>query len=227
MGKKSEGASVHDAPYWWFTRHLKMKHCTKKQKIGIQIWAAERGSQQKPETLGLDHPQQCSLDSLTNLHRSNALRYLLDFRHEQTLFTLIADSSIFDFFFLAVKNAGAECLETFCFFLLNSNSASVWAYILMQILQLTLFLNIFGVVQQQDVVQDSFPSPNFDPRVALHHGVPSTASILAFDNIQRLLAVGTLWVICFALLWNNAFCSCFLLYWNSPFLRIPKWNFIS
>ncbi|KAG4962220.1 hypothetical protein JHK82_038910 [Glycine max] len=46
--------------------------------------------------------------------------------------------------------------------------------------------------QQQDVVQDSFPSPNFDPRVALHHGVPSTASILAFDNIQRLLAVGTL-----------------------------------
>lgn len=147
--------------------------------------------------------------------------------HKQTLFTLIADSSIFDFFFLAVKNAGAECLETFCFFLLNSNSASVWAYILMQILQLTLFLNIFGVVQQQDVVQDSFPSPNFDPRVALHHGVPSTASILAFDNIQRLLAVGTLWVICFALLWNNAFCSCFLLYWNSPFLRIPKWNFIS
>lgn len=65
----------------------------------------------------------------------------------------------------------------------------------MQILQLTLFLNIFGVVQQQDVVQDSFPSPNFDLRVVLHHGVPSTASILAFDHIQRLLAVGTLWVI--------------------------------
>ncbi|KAL2973609.1 hypothetical protein AAZX31_14G056500 [Glycine max] len=46
--------------------------------------------------------------------------------------------------------------------------------------------------QQQDVVQDSFPSPNFDLRVVLHHGVPSTASILAFDHIQRLLAVGTL-----------------------------------
>ncbi|TKY56876.1 Syntaxin-binding protein 5 [Spatholobus suberectus] len=46
--------------------------------------------------------------------------------------------------------------------------------------------------QQQDVVQDSFQSANFDPRVVLHYGVPSTASILAFDRIQRLLAVGTL-----------------------------------
>ncbi|KHN48571.1 Syntaxin-binding protein 5 [Glycine soja] len=46
--------------------------------------------------------------------------------------------------------------------------------------------------QQQDVAQESFPSGNFDPRVVLHYGVPSNASILAFDHIQRLLAVGTL-----------------------------------
>ncbi|KAG5064399.1 hypothetical protein JHK85_005582 [Glycine max] len=58
--------------------------------------------------------------------------------------------------------------------------------------QLTLFLNIFRAVQQQDVAQESFPSGNFDPRIVLHYGVPSNASILAFDHIQRLLAVGTL-----------------------------------
>lgn len=58
-----------------------------------------------------------------------------------------------------------------------------------------MFLNIFRAVQQQDVAQESFPSGNFDPRIVLHYGVPSNASILAFDHIQRLLAVGTLWVI--------------------------------
>ncbi|XP_068340219.1 uncharacterized protein [Pyrus communis] len=31
-----------------------------------------------------------------------------------------------------------------------------------------------------------------DLRVAVHYGIPSTASILAFDPIQRLLAIGTL-----------------------------------
>ncbi|RDX73131.1 Syntaxin-binding protein 5-like protein, partial [Mucuna pruriens] len=55
-----------------------------------------------------------------------------------------------------------------------------------------MFLNIFRDVRQQDAVQDSFPSANSDMRVVFHYGVPSTASILAFDNIQRLLAVGTL-----------------------------------
>ncbi|KAK7320593.1 hypothetical protein VNO77_30214 [Canavalia gladiata] len=44
---------------------------------------------------------------------------------------------------------------------------------------------------QGDVVQGSFPLANFDPRVVLHYGVPSTSSILAFDKVQRLLAVGT------------------------------------
>ncbi|CAJ1806225.1 unnamed protein product [Sphenostylis stenocarpa] len=31
-----------------------------------------------------------------------------------------------------------------------------------------------------------------DPRIVIHYGIPSTASILAFDPIQRLLAIGTL-----------------------------------
>jgi syntaxin-binding protein 5 len=42
--------------------------------------------------------------------------------------------------------------------------------------------------QEQNVMQ----TEKFDPRVLLHYGVPSTASILAFDRVQRLLAVGTL-----------------------------------
>ncbi|ESW13751.1 hypothetical protein PHAVU_008G223200 [Phaseolus vulgaris] len=46
--------------------------------------------------------------------------------------------------------------------------------------------------QQQDVGHGSVPSGNFDPRVVFHYGVPSTASILAFDHIQNLLAIGTL-----------------------------------
>ncbi|KAF9674595.1 hypothetical protein SADUNF_Sadunf10G0143400 [Salix dunnii] len=31
-----------------------------------------------------------------------------------------------------------------------------------------------------------------NPRIALHYGIPSTASILAFDHIQSLIAIGTL-----------------------------------
>ncbi|KAE9614991.1 putative transcription factor WD40-like family [Lupinus albus] len=46
--------------------------------------------------------------------------------------------------------------------------------------------------QQQNVVHSSFSSADFNPRVLLHYGVPPNASILAFDRIQRLLAVGTL-----------------------------------
>ncbi|PAN15584.1 hypothetical protein PAHAL_2G499600 [Panicum hallii] len=34
--------------------------------------------------------------------------------------------------------------------------------------------------------------PQMDAQIALHYGVPYTASILAFDPVQRLLAVGTL-----------------------------------
>ncbi|KAM7467960.1 hypothetical protein LguiB_015522 [Lonicera macranthoides] len=35
-------------------------------------------------------------------------------------------------------------------------------------------------------------SKNVDLRISVHYGIPSTASVLAFDPIQRLLAIGTL-----------------------------------
>lgn len=35
-------------------------------------------------------------------------------------------------------------------------------------------------------------SDEVDFRINVHYGIPSTASILAFDPIQRLLAIGTL-----------------------------------
>ncbi|KAH7854128.1 hypothetical protein Vadar_010404 [Vaccinium darrowii] len=40
--------------------------------------------------------------------------------------------------------------------------------------------------------QGSVTLKDLDPRVAVHCGIPSTASILAFDPIQGLLAIGTL-----------------------------------
>ncbi|KAK9283990.1 hypothetical protein L1049_012248 [Liquidambar formosana] len=40
--------------------------------------------------------------------------------------------------------------------------------------------------------QRSVMSTDLDPRVTLHYGIPSTASILALDPIQRILAIGTL-----------------------------------
>ncbi|XP_075671300.1 uncharacterized protein LOC142640875 isoform X2 [Castanea sativa] len=46
--------------------------------------------------------------------------------------------------------------------------------------------------QQQNVAQGSVTRADLDPRVTLHYGIPSTASILAFDSIQSLLAIGTL-----------------------------------
>ncbi|XP_062002443.1 uncharacterized protein LOC133720246 [Rosa rugosa] len=45
---------------------------------------------------------------------------------------------------------------------------------------------------QHSSQQESMTSADLDLRVAAHYGVPSTASILAFDPIQRLLAIGTL-----------------------------------
>ncbi|MED6192301.1 hypothetical protein PIB30_008823 [Stylosanthes scabra] len=45
---------------------------------------------------------------------------------------------------------------------------------------------------QQEAGKGNSKCADFDPRVLLHFGVPSTASILAFDRVQRLLAVGTL-----------------------------------
>lgn len=45
---------------------------------------------------------------------------------------------------------------------------------------------------QHDASQGSLEQADLDPRVTLHYGIPSTASILAFDPIQGLLAIGTL-----------------------------------
>ncbi|CAJ1971028.1 unnamed protein product [Sphenostylis stenocarpa] len=50
-----------------------------------------------------------------------------------------------------------------------------------------LFHKSLSQQRPQDVAQ-----ANFDPRVVFHYGIPSTASILAFDHIQGLLAVGAL-----------------------------------
>lgn len=46
--------------------------------------------------------------------------------------------------------------------------------------------------RHHDAERRSVTSADLDPRVVLHYGIPSTASILAVDPIQGLLAVGTL-----------------------------------
>ncbi|XP_058761940.1 uncharacterized protein LOC131635341 [Vicia villosa] len=38
----------------------------------------------------------------------------------------------------------------------------------------------------------SLQSTELDPRIVIHYGIPSSASLLAFDFVQRLLAIGTL-----------------------------------
>ncbi|GMI79923.1 Tomosyn [Hibiscus trionum] len=45
---------------------------------------------------------------------------------------------------------------------------------------------------QQHVQRGVLKSEDLDLRVAIHYGIPSTSSLLAFDPIQRLLAIGTL-----------------------------------
>ncbi|XWS55523.1 hypothetical protein CRYUN_Cryun09bG0007400 [Craigia yunnanensis] len=45
---------------------------------------------------------------------------------------------------------------------------------------------------QQNVQHGYLKSEDLDLRVAIHYGIPSTSSTLAFDPIQRLLAIGTL-----------------------------------
>ncbi|KAH9767136.1 V-SNARE coiled-coil domain-containing protein [Citrus sinensis] len=44
---------------------------------------------------------------------------------------------------------------------------------------------------KNDEIKENLTSKDFDPRVTLHYGIPSTASILAFDHVQSLLAIGT------------------------------------
>ncbi|KAK9159097.1 hypothetical protein Scep_005671 [Stephania cephalantha] len=45
---------------------------------------------------------------------------------------------------------------------------------------------------QYNLQHGSLTAMDLDVHVALHYGIPSTASILAFDPVQRLLAIGTL-----------------------------------
>ncbi|XP_048439521.1 uncharacterized protein LOC125476921 isoform X2 [Pyrus x bretschneideri] len=45
---------------------------------------------------------------------------------------------------------------------------------------------------QHNLPYGSLTAEDLDLRVAVHYGIPSTASILAFDPIQRLLAIGTI-----------------------------------
>ncbi|KAK7256904.1 hypothetical protein RIF29_30478 [Crotalaria pallida] len=47
-------------------------------------------------------------------------------------------------------------------------------------------------VQQQQQHVSLMQSSELDPRIVIHYGIPSSASLLAFDPIQRLLAIATL-----------------------------------
>ncbi|XAR65951.1 hypothetical protein NMG60_11011970 [Bertholletia excelsa] len=44
----------------------------------------------------------------------------------------------------------------------------------------------------QSPKHNALKKSDLDPRITVHYGIPSTASILAFDSIQRILAIGTL-----------------------------------
>ncbi|KAK8672324.1 hypothetical protein V6N13_110697 [Hibiscus sabdariffa] len=45
---------------------------------------------------------------------------------------------------------------------------------------------------KDDDEEESWMPPNLNPRMIVHYGIPATASILACDIVQRLVAVGTL-----------------------------------
>lgn len=45
---------------------------------------------------------------------------------------------------------------------------------------------------QQNVGHGNLEAKDIEFQTHVHYGIPSTASILAFDPIQRLLAIGTL-----------------------------------
>ena len=59
---------------------------------------------------------------------------------------------------------------------------------------MTVCFHIFSI--QHAVQRGSLTPEDLKLRVTVHYGIPSTASILAFDSIQRLLALATLWVGC-------------------------------
>ena len=51
------------------------------------------------------------------------------------------------------------------------------------------------VFVQHKLQHGGLQGSELDPRIVIHYGIPSTASVLAFDPIQRLLAIGTLSVL--------------------------------
>ncbi|KAK1571863.1 hypothetical protein Q3G72_024193 [Acer saccharum] len=61
---------------------------------------------------------------------------------------------------------------------------------------------MFNKLLQKVISPQPPPSPkegsltwkDLDPRVTVHYGIPFNASVLAFDPVQRLLAVGTLYL---------------------------------
>ncbi|KAK9063361.1 hypothetical protein SSX86_017231 [Deinandra increscens subsp. villosa] len=56
-----------------------------------------------------------------------------------------------------------------------------------------MFAKLFHRAPQESSPRKDAPQlKDFKPHVVVHYGIPSTASILAFDPLQRLLAVGTL-----------------------------------
>lgn len=63
------------------------------------------------------------------------------------------------------------------------------------------FFSEFGLYFVQHKLQHGGLQGNeLDPRIVIHYGIPSTASVLAFDPIQRLLAIGTLSVLSLSLI---------------------------
>ncbi|PON51137.1 WD repeat containing protein [Parasponia andersonii] len=49
-----------------------------------------------------------------------------------------------------------------------------------------------AVHNSQNLKQGNLTETDLDLRISVHYGIPSTSSLLAFDPIQRLLAIGTL-----------------------------------
>ncbi|KAF5794992.1 putative transcription factor WD40-like family [Helianthus annuus] len=56
-----------------------------------------------------------------------------------------------------------------------------------------MFAKLFHRAPQESSPRKDAPQlKDFEPHVVVHYGIPSTASILAFDPLQHLLAIGTL-----------------------------------
>lgn len=54
-----------------------------------------------------------------------------------------------------------------------------------------MFKRLLGMAPEVTVPLGALKSSDIEPQLKAHHGIPGTASILAYDAVQRLLAVGT------------------------------------